>query len=504
MYKPELAYRLGWFNGENAGGTWTLDIRDDGANASGGTLTGWSIEICEEPPLPSCGAGTVQTTVFSSDFESGAAGFTHSGTADEWALGLPATAATSTSNPVAGLNTCNSGTNCWKTDLTGTYNVSSSQDLLSPNINLTGLSGPITLSWAQWYQMENTSFDHANVVVREAGNPSNSLKVWEFLDATMTDAPGNPTVNVPASAGWGVYRANISSFAGKTVEVVFHLDSDSTINFSGLAIDDVTVTACQACPAITCPTSITTSTDLNQCSAVVNYTTPISTGCSVTCTPASGSTFVKGTTTVSCSNGGASTCTFTVTVNDTQPPPIMTCPANITTNTAAGQCSATVTYTTPTPTDNCPGVTASCTPASGTSFAKGTTTVTCTATDTSTNATSCTFTVTVNDNQNPTVACPANISLNTAAGLCTAVATYTATATDNCPGVTVACSPASGSTFAKGVTTVTCTATDASTNTAACTFTVTVVDNQAPTVTCPANISGVPAGVVNYTTPTAN
>ncbi len=47
--KPEAAYRMDWYNGENAGGTWTLDIRDDGANVSGGTLNSWGLEICEQP-----------------------------------------------------------------------------------------------------------------------------------------------------------------------------------------------------------------------------------------------------------------------------------------------------------------------------------------------------------------------------------------------------------------------------------------------------------------------
>lgn len=247
-YKPELSYRLNWFDGENAGGVWTLDLRDDdggGAGLNGGTLAGWRLRICEQPPAPSCvHPSSSATTVFSTDFEAGAAGFTHSGTADEWELGLPATVATTTANPVAGFTTCNSGTNCWKTDLDNTYNVSSTQDLLSPNINLTGISAPLTLSWAQKYQMESATFDHYFVEVREVANPTNSLKVFEFYDATMTNAPGNPAVNVPESAGWGVFTADITRFVNKIIEVRFHVDSDTTVNFAGVAIDDVTVTAC--------------------------------------------------------------------------------------------------------------------------------------------------------------------------------------------------------------------------------------------------------------------
>lgn len=232
--KPELNYRLKWVYGENAGGTWTLDIRDDTTNASGGNLTAWGLEVCEQPAP----AGNV---IYSENFEAGAGGYTHSGTADEWELGLPATVATTTANPVAAFNTCNSGVSCWKTDLDNTYNVSSNQDLVSPVLNLTQYQGNLTLYWSMRYQIESANFDHANVQITEVGNPTNTRVLWQFLDATMTDVPGNPAVNVPASAGWGNYRADISDFAGKVVQITFHLDSDTTVNLGGMAIDDVSI-----------------------------------------------------------------------------------------------------------------------------------------------------------------------------------------------------------------------------------------------------------------------
>jgi VCBS repeat-containing protein len=65
------------------------------------------------------------------------------------------------------------------------------------------------------------------------------------------------------------------------------------------------------------------------------------------------------------------TATLTVTVTSETQAPSITCPANVSVNTAVGQCQAVATYTTPTATDNCPGVTVSCSPASGTAFSKG-------------------------------------------------------------------------------------------------------------------------------------
>jgi len=260
--KPELNYRLGWFDGENAGGTWTLDLRDDTAGANGGTLTAWSLRICEQPPPPACAPGFAPQTVFTTDFESGAAGFTHSGTGDQWALGTPNTPGTTTANPVAAFTTCNSGVNCWKTNLTGTYNVSTQQELLSGPINLAGLSAPVVVTWAQRYQMESANFDHVFVDYQQVGGAT-PVRLFDWLDATMTDAVGNPTVNVPATAGWGLVTQRADSLAGLNTELHFHLDSDNTVNFAGLAIDDVTVTACRALSAdlsITKTDGVTTAT----------------------------------------------------------------------------------------------------------------------------------------------------------------------------------------------------------------------------------------------------
>lgn len=145
---------------------------------------------------------------------------------------------------------------------------------------------------------------------------------------------------------------------------------------------------------ITCPANITTSTDPNQCGAVVTYPAPTTTGScgTVTCSPPSGSVFPKGTTSVACSTTAGPSCSFNITVNDTQPPQI-TCPANIDQQLLPDETSRVINWATPTATDNCPGVGVVCNPPSGSSFPLGSTTVTCTATDTTNNTASCSFRV---------------------------------------------------------------------------------------------------------------
>lgn len=216
---------------------------------------------------------------------------------------------------------------------------------------------------------------------------------------------------------------------------------------------------------------------------------------SVTCVPASGSTFAIGTSDVRCTaldaSGNPASIGFAVTVVDTTPPAISGVPAPIPAE-ASSSAGALVTWTTPSATDLVDGaVSVSCNPAAGSTFALGVSTVSCSASDAHGNIAHASFTVTVVDTTPPAIsAVPADFTVE-ATGPQGAVASYTApSATDLVDGaVDVTCDPASGSTFALGPTVVTCLATDAHQNQARATFTVTVADTTPPVVSVPADIS---------------
>lgn len=237
-------------------------------------------------------------------------------------------------------------------------------------------------------------------------------------------------------------------------------------------------------PTIICPGNITQDNDPGVCGAIVNYPPPTVNdncpGATSVCSPPSGSLFPVGTTMVTCTatdaTGNTSApCSFTVTVNDTEPP-VITCPADITVSNDPGQRGAIVTYPVPMVSDNCPGATAACSPASGTFFPVGMTTVTCTATDAAGNINTCSFTVIVVDSEPLTITCSNNITVRSDPRRNGAIVNYPdPTVTDNRPGVTFSCTPASGSFFPIGETLVTCTATDAAGNTAQCSFIVKVI-----------------------------
>jgi hypothetical protein len=254
------------------------------------------------------------------------------------------------------------------------------------------------------------------------------------------------------------------------------------IGVSGGCGNTVALTGTGVAPRIVCPANITVSNAPNQCGAVVNYPAPTSIGAAgiITCSPASGSFFPKGTTPITCTSASGASCTFTVTVNDTQPPSI-TCPANLTVSTDPGKCGAVVNYPAPTASDNCPAVVTNCSPAPGSFLPPGTTIITCTATDAVGNTATCSFTVTVKDTEAPTITCPPSVILPTSPGRRSAAFTaLPATATDNCPNVVVTGKRQDGlaltDRYPVGATCITWTATDASGNTAECQQFVTVHD----------------------------
>lgn len=174
-------------------------------------------------------------------------------------------------------------------------------------------------------------------------------------------------------------------------------------NGGGFASFTVTVNDTQL-PGITPPANITTNVAAGTCAATVTFAAPVvSDNCpgvgTPVCTPASGSSFPKGVTTVNCTvtdaSGNVGAASFTVTVNDNIAPVLVNCPTDISAGTTGA--SQQVTYINPTATDNCPGVgTPVCNPPSNSAFPVGSTTVTCTVSDASGNATTCSFRVHVN------------------------------------------------------------------------------------------------------------
>ncbi|MEN9640315.1 MAG: hypothetical protein RLZZ262_2184, partial [Bacteroidota bacterium] len=347
-----------------------------------------------------------------------------------------------------------------------------------------------------------------------ADNCAVTRLTWAMTGATVATSPGTGINYV------GTYTFNLGTTA------ITYTARDAAGNIVTCSFN-VTVTD-NVAPTISCPGNASLNTSTTTCNA--SYATPaptISDNCSTSIltwsitgatTANSVSTginyvgtrnFNTGVSTVSYvltdGSGNTATCSYTVTVVDNVPP-VVTCPANIVTNVAAGACSRVVATTTPSRTDNCAptalswimtGTTTGSSPTTGTNqvgtttFNQGVTTIEYTAYDAAGNTGTCTFTVTVNDNVNPTIICPATQTLTLNSSCAGTLGDYRSLATvaDNCTAagsLTVTQSPAVGTAVSGvGTTVVTLTVTDASGNSANCTFNVNRVDTTVPTITCP-------------------
>lgn len=236
---------------------------------------------------------------------------------------------------------------------------------------------------------------------------------------------------------------------------------------------------------------------------------------SVTCSPASGSTFAIGTTPVTCSAqdaaGHATSDSFEVTVEDTTGPVLSGVPTGITEEATSAN-GAVVTYILPTALDAVDGsVTVTCTPASGATFALGTTTVTCTAEDALAHESSASFDVTAEDTTNPVFDAYPSSQIVDATGQISPLGYAMPTATDLVDSnVSVGCDIPPSSTFWIPTSQIiTCTATDDAGNEATILFSVYVNDYSDPVWSdLPTNQSveatSSAGAVVAYSLPTVN
>lgn len=205
--------------------------------------------------------------------------------------------------------------------------------------------------------------------------------------ATTVVVTGGPTTYNVAVSGMlvaGTVIANIpTAAANSTASSLPSLASTSTDNIVNYNVPGPCV--------LTCPANVVVNATTGICGAVVNFAVTSTGTCGIiTSTPASGTVFPVGTTTVNTTTTSGSSCSFTVKVNDTEAP-VITCPANI--NLCLSQV---VTFALPTATDNCSAtITQTAGLPSGSTYPLGTTINTFTATDPAGNSTTCSFNVVI-------------------------------------------------------------------------------------------------------------
>ncbi len=174
--------------------------------------------------------------------------------------------------------------------------------------------------------------------------------------------------------------------------------------------------------------------------------------------------------------GNPVSCNMLITVEDVEDPVLNSCPTSFTQDTDPGVCQASVNWTIPTITDNCPNATLMSTHNPGDIFSLGTTTVTYTATDASNNSSSCDFDVTIEDNEPPMALCrDITIQLDGNGSASITAAMIDNGSVDNCGNISFSLDKSNFNCNNVGFNTVTLTTSDDSGNTSSCTSEVAVI-----------------------------
>ena len=354
--------------------------------------------------------------------------------------------------------------------------------------NSTSLSTTVTVHGTGTITANFNLQDTTPSVITSTVTPSASSNGWNNGPVTVSWSVSDPESGIASSNGCATTTLNNETSLEGTA-LTCTVTNGAGLSNSGSVTVKIDLTA----PTLTLPSPTAEATGPS--GASVSYDASASDSLSgvntFSCTPASGSMFPLGNSTVSCSAkdkaGNALSGTFSVTVQD-KTPPVVTVPGDMTLD-ATGPAGAIANFTV-SAVDNVDGPLApNCSPASGSTFALGSTTVTCSVTDKAGNTGSGSFKVTVVDRTPPTLQLPSDMTMQ-GTGPGGAAVTFSPSASDLIDGsVLVTCNPASGSTFPFGTTTVSCSASDKAGNTATGSFTVTVENKTPPVLTLPGDIT---------------
>ncbi|MBK6996630.1 MAG: HYR domain-containing protein [Lewinellaceae bacterium] len=346
-----------------------------------------------------------------------------------------------------------------------------------------GASFPVgltTVSFRVTDPLGNSASCSFTVRVNDTQLPVITCPPNQFLNC-QTSLPaytGTVTDNCPGPYSQSQSPSAGTILTGVTIITLTATDAHTNTNTCSFTVTPNDITP----PNITCPGNIVKNNAPGLCGANVSYPTPTATdNCGIATVVlmsglASGAYYPVGVTTnvwkATDLAGNTATCSFTVRVEDTQPPSA-NCPPDRSVNNDHGECFASLNIAGGLAVnDNC-GIAGSSNNAPA-AFPVGETVVTWTVLDHSGNAGTCTFRVTVRDAESPTVQCPGSIHTLTDLDDCAATVNFNVTANDNCGVANTELSEPSGSAFPIGYSNIQFSAWDSDGNVASCFFQVIV------------------------------
>jgi immune inhibitor A len=112
---------------------------------------------------------------------------------------------------------------------------------LTRQFDLTGVNGPVTLSYWTWYDLEK-DYDYVYLEASSDGQK------WTIL-TTPSGTSDNPSGNSYGwgyngqSNGWIQETVDLSGYAGKTLWVRFEYITDAAVTGNGFQVDDISIPA---------------------------------------------------------------------------------------------------------------------------------------------------------------------------------------------------------------------------------------------------------------------
>ncbi|HNT80480.1 MAG TPA: T9SS type A sorting domain-containing protein, partial [Bacteroidia bacterium] len=305
-------YNYAWSNGSTdedqsglGGGVYTVTVTDD----NGCTATASFTIACTDTVAPTFGSPIVTNYLVAEAFDAGLpSGWSATGL---WHV----TSACATGTPPNGPNWAYFGQD-------GTCNFDAGT--VSGNLTSNVISIPATATAAE--------LRFRYVYAGENGAPPAGFDNAGFrINGTQAFA----ITPVATQSVWQTATINMASFIGQNVTLEWFFSSQDGVANTGLGlqVDSITLTVIDVNAGAGCPSPVVQGNDFSQCGAVVSWTPPTAVDncvATVTSTHNPGDFFPVGTTTVTytatdgCGNVG--TCSFDVTVNDTEAPAWNDCP----------------------------------------------------------------------------------------------------------------------------------------------------------------------------------
>ena len=205
------------------------------------------------------------TKLWCTDFETGAADWTHGGTPtnhDEWQAGAPMGLG---GDPAA----AHGGTGVFGTDLStdGAYKASGTSFADAPVVDTTGYTN-VHLQYYRWLTVEDGVFDMATIA-------ANGTPVW----TNFTSAASATTTINHVDKEWRFSDVDVSAAAASgKVQLRFSLTSDQGLNLGGWNLDDMCVVAIGAKAGALCGNGV-----VDPGEACDDGNTADNDGCSATC-----------------------------------------------------------------------------------------------------------------------------------------------------------------------------------------------------------------------------